>query len=85
MVDAAAIESIVRSVLKRMLASDSLAALKPTESAPASTSILRIDQSLITLASFPSDLTGVRELHLQKRAVVTPAARELLSRLAATR
>lgn len=74
----AEIESIVRRVLKGMLAGNSLPAPDATISATDSASILRLKHSLITLASLPRDLKSIREVHIPRRGVITPAVCDLL-------
>ncbi len=80
----AEIETIVRRVLNRMLAGGSSSALESTSIAAESSSILRLQHQLITLASIPRDLTGIREVHIPTRAVVTPAVRDLLRNASAS-
>ncbi len=74
----AEIETIVRRVLTRMLAGSSPSASETISVAVDSQSILRLQGKLITLASIPSDLSGIREIHVAARAVVTPAVQDLL-------
>jgi hypothetical protein len=74
----AEIESIVRRVLAGMLAGGSFAASASTNVVTDATSVLRLHGKLITLASLPKDLTGIREIHVSARAVVTPAVQDLL-------
>ncbi len=80
----AEIESIVRRVLSEMLAGGSSSAPKATTDTVDSSSILRLQQKLITLASIPRDLVGIREIHISTRAVVTPAVRDLLKNASTT-
>ncbi len=74
----AEIETIVRRVLTRMLAGGSSSASESKSAVKESSSILRLQQKLITLASLPPDLAGIREVYISTRAVVTPAVRDLL-------
>ncbi len=78
MTTSAEIESIVRRVLTGMLAGGSYAATVSSSVAIDSTSILRLRERLVTLASLPKDLAGIREVHVAVHAVVTPAAQDLL-------
>jgi hypothetical protein len=72
------IEAIVRRVLAGMLAGGAPSPAGSTNGAIDSTSILRLHGKLITLASLPSSLAGVREVHVPTRAVVTPAVQDHL-------
>ncbi len=74
----AEIESIVRRVLSGMLAAGSSSAAIATKVTVDASSILRLQQKLITLSSIPRDLAGISEIHIQTKAVVTPAVRDLL-------
>jgi len=61
-----------------MLAGASSIATETKDIAVDSSSILRLHGKLVTLASIPSDLAGIREVHVPTRAVVTPAVRDVL-------
>lgn len=77
MISNAEIEMIVRRVLTGMLAGGSFSASESTN-VVVDPSILRLHGKLITLASIPNDLNGIREVHVPTRAVVTPAVRDVL-------
>lgn len=74
MMTATEIEAIVRSVLQRTLDSDIASVLTMEKSANAAI----IDSNLVTLASLPSKLDGIAELHIATHAVVTPSVVDLL-------
>lgn len=79
MIETAEIETIVRKVLNRMLASDA-----PRSSASLSSNVansaemLNLSHSLITMSSLPKSLDGIREIGIHGKAVVTPAVRDFL-------
>jgi hypothetical protein len=85
------IESIVRSVLQRMLAGDAAPIPSPGNAASLSKTLVRSlegtkttssldlqSHSLITLACLPTSLDGFTEIRLADNAVVTPAVRDYL-------
>lgn len=71
-VSEAEIERVVREVLSR------LATSAPQTAGPATTHQLRLMKTVVTLADLEEQLTGIRELIVPPRAVITPAARDLL-------
>ncbi|MDZ4848419.1 MAG: hypothetical protein SGI77_03940 [Pirellulaceae bacterium] len=79
MIETAEIETIVRKVLNRMLASDAPRSSGPLSSKVAnSAAILNLSHSLITMSSIPKSLDGIREIRIHGSAVVTPAVRDFL-------
>jgi hypothetical protein len=78
------IEAIVRRVLHRMLVSGAaqssvpLPNASPIVTAKKSVNHVVIADTLITLASIPTNLEDISELRIGKKSVVTPSVRDLL-------
>lgn len=69
------VERIVREVVRRLLALESSAGNRP---ALAEGNALTLDERVISMETLRGRLEGVRRVAVTRRAVVTPAARDLL-------
>jgi hypothetical protein len=77
--DADQLEWIVREVVRRLRSDPPLPPGEGWgEGAPSTSSHLVLKQSLITTATLERNLAGVTSVGVPPRAVVTPAARDLL-------
>lgn len=73
------LEWIVREVVRRLREAGSTAAPGPVATAPSPDAHVMLPQSLITTATLEHKLAGVTQITIGKRAVITPAARDLLT------
>ena len=75
--DSEFVEFIVREVIRRLTAAGTHAVVNPSAAAPKE---LAVNERLVTLATVQGKLDGITKLSVKRRAVVTPAVRDELTR-----
>jgi hypothetical protein len=75
--DSTLIDSVVREVLARLTAAERPAPTRPSSETPGPAPLV-LGPAVISLSTLADRLSGVRRVVVGKKAVVTPAARDLL-------